>query len=255
MLTSYYLLNRIPNKRNKITPYELWTKRKPNLNYLRVWGCKVAVRLPDPKLKTLAERGIKCICVGFVEHFKAFRFYVLEPNDSVAINSIIKLRYAIFDEHRFSSVIRPSQRSLVKGTKDSCSLVVSKRVTDEIVQQSKPELRKSKRHTTLKDFRHEFQLKEQVMRRERFMNYLREQTDDEAMINSIQNGDHPLPIVAQVSLVRTASNAIPTLKDPKFWTAEEKKTQKIDCLARSLLIQGLSNDIYSLIDSNDTAKD
>nr|GFB12790.1 hypothetical protein [Tanacetum cinerariifolium] len=65
-------------------------------------------------------------------------------------------------------------------------------------------------------------------RRERFMNYLREQTDDEAMINSIQNGDHPLPIVAQVSLVRTASNAIPTLKDPKFWTAEEKKTQKID---------------------------
>ncbi|GKG05607.1 hypothetical protein Tco_0325693, partial [Tanacetum coccineum] len=26
-----------------------------------------------------------------------------------------------------------------------------------------------------------------------FMNYLEEQTDGEAMINSIQNGDHPLP--------------------------------------------------------------
>nr|GEW12583.1 integrase, catalytic region, zinc finger, CCHC-type, peptidase aspartic, catalytic [Tanacetum cinerariifolium] len=38
-------------------------------------------------------------------------------------------------------------------------------------------------------------------------------------------------------------------------TAEEKKTQKIDHLARSLLIQGLANDIYSLIDSNETAKD
>nr|GEZ94479.1 hypothetical protein [Tanacetum cinerariifolium] len=57
---------------------------------------------------------------------------------------------------------------------------------------------------------------------ERFMNYLEEQTDGEAMINSIQN---------------------------------EKKTRKIDRLARSLLIQGLSNDIYSLIDSNETAKD
>ncbi|GKB29238.1 hypothetical protein Tco_0868639 [Tanacetum coccineum] len=32
-----------------ITPYELWTKRKPNLNYLRVWGCRAVVRLPDPK--------------------------------------------------------------------------------------------------------------------------------------------------------------------------------------------------------------
>nr|GEY49187.1 hypothetical protein [Tanacetum cinerariifolium] len=36
---------------------------------------------------------------------------------------------------------------------------------------------------------------------------------------------------------------------------DEKKTRKIDRLARSLLIQGLPNDIYSLIDSNETAKD
>ncbi|GJS68094.1 hypothetical protein Tco_0682659 [Tanacetum coccineum] len=91
--------------------------------------------------------------------------------------------------------------------------------------------------------------------RERFMNYLEEQTDGEAMINSILNGDHPLPVIAQVSLDGTAPNAPPTLKDPQFWTAEEKKNRKIDRLARSLLIQGLPNDIYSLIDSNDTAKD
>nr|GEV27949.1 hypothetical protein [Tanacetum cinerariifolium] len=90
---------------------------------------------------------------------------------------------------------------------------------------------------------------------ERFMNYLEEQTDGEAMINSIQNGDQPLPVIAQVSLAGNAQNAPPTLKDPKFWTAEEKKTRKIDRLARSLLIQGLSNDIYYLIDSNETAKD
>nr|GEW57522.1 hypothetical protein [Tanacetum cinerariifolium] len=38
-------------------------------------------------------------------------------------------------------------------------------------------------------------------------------------------------------------------------TAEEKKTRKINRLAGSLLIQGLPNDIYSLIDSNETAKD
>nr|GFB60384.1 hypothetical protein [Tanacetum cinerariifolium] len=72
------------------------------------------------------------------------------------------------------------------------------------------------------------------------------------------NGDHSLPVVAQVSLAGTTPNAIPTLKDPKFWTAKEKKTRKINRLARSLLIQGLQgllNDIYSLIDSNETAKD
>nr|GEX43911.1 hypothetical protein [Tanacetum cinerariifolium] len=91
--------------------------------------------------------------------------------------------------------------------------------------------------------------------RKRFMNHLEEQTDGEAMINSIQNGDQPLSVIAQVSLAGNAQNAPPTLRDLMFWIAKEKKTRKIDHLARSLLIQGLPNDIYSLIDSNETAKD
>nr|GFA39608.1 hypothetical protein [Tanacetum cinerariifolium] len=64
--------------------------------------------------------------------------------------------------------------------------------------------------------------------RERFTNYIEEQMDGEAMTNSIQNGDQPLPVIAQVSLAGNAQNAPPTLKDPKFRTAEEKKTRKID---------------------------
>ncbi|GJY86711.1 hypothetical protein Tco_0500737, partial [Tanacetum coccineum] len=68
------------------------------------------VRLHDPKLKTFGERGIKCIFVGYAKHSKAFRFFVIEPNDSVAINSIIESKDAIFDENRFSSVLRPSLR-------------------------------------------------------------------------------------------------------------------------------------------------
>nr|GEU44849.1 hypothetical protein [Tanacetum cinerariifolium] len=41
---------------------------------------------------------------------------------------------------------------------------------------------------------------------ERFMNYLKEQTDSESMINSIQNCDQSLPVIAQVSLARNAQN-------------------------------------------------
>nr|GEV05599.1 zinc finger, CCHC-type [Tanacetum cinerariifolium] len=65
------------------------------------------VRLPDPKRKTLGEKGIDCIFVGYAEHSKAYRFYVIEPNDSVSINSIIESRDAIFGENRFSSILRP----------------------------------------------------------------------------------------------------------------------------------------------------
>nr|GEY73770.1 hypothetical protein [Tanacetum cinerariifolium] len=90
---------------------------------------------------------------------------------------------------------------------------------------------------------------------ERFMNYLEEQTDGEAMINSIKNGDQHLPRVSQVSIAGTTSTKQPPLKDKSMWSDQEKKIQKIDRLARSFLIQGLPIDIYSLINSNKTAKD
>nr|GEU29480.1 reverse transcriptase domain-containing protein [Tanacetum cinerariifolium] len=50
---------------------------------------------------------------------------------------------------------------------------------------------------------------------ERFMNYLKEQTDGEAMINSIKNGDQPLPRVTQVSIAGTTSTEQP----PDLWDA------------------------------------
>nr|GEU29115.1 hypothetical protein [Tanacetum cinerariifolium] len=97
----------VPNKRNKTTPYELWYKKRLNLSFLRVWGCRAVVRLTDPKKKTLDEKCINCIFVGYAKHSKAYRFYVIEPNDSISINSIIESRDAIFDENRFSLIPRP----------------------------------------------------------------------------------------------------------------------------------------------------
>ncbi|GKD35572.1 hypothetical protein Tco_1251081, partial [Tanacetum coccineum] len=64
-----------------------------------VWGCRAVVRLPEPKKKNLGENGIDCVFIGYVEHSKAYRFYVIEPNDSVSVNSDIKSRDAIFDEN------------------------------------------------------------------------------------------------------------------------------------------------------------
>nr|GEV54096.1 hypothetical protein [Tanacetum cinerariifolium] len=70
-------------------------------------ACYLLNKLPDPKRKTLDEKGIDCIFIGYAEHSKAYRFYVIEPNDFVSINSIIESRDAIFDENRFSLIPRP----------------------------------------------------------------------------------------------------------------------------------------------------
>ncbi|GJT20069.1 zinc finger, CCHC-type containing protein [Tanacetum coccineum] len=123
------------------------------------WGEAMAVvRLSDPKLKTMGERGIELIFVGYADHSKAFRFYVIETNESVLINSINESKDAIFDENRFSSVLRQSQRSLINGTKYIGGSVVLEEITEEVVvQQPKLELRKNKRNRTPKNFGPEFQ--------------------------------------------------------------------------------------------------
>ncbi|GKD59878.1 zinc finger, CCHC-type containing protein, partial [Tanacetum coccineum] len=84
----------------------------------RVLGA--VVRLHDPKLKTLGERGIECVFVGYAEHSKAFRFFVIDPNESVLINSIIEFRDVVFDENRFSSVLRPRTRDEVFDQHSYC---------------------------------------------------------------------------------------------------------------------------------------
>ena len=152
MLTACYVLNRVPNKRNKIPPYELWFKRSPNLGYFRIWGCRAVVKLPEPKRVTLGERGIDCIFIGYAENSKAYRFYVIDPNASVSVNTVIESRDAIFDETRFSSIPRP---------KDLISNVDEGQNSETLGGRSDPEpqqVRKSKRGRIAKNFGSDFQL-------------------------------------------------------------------------------------------------
>ena len=58
-----YVKNRLPHSRHKfqMSPYEAWTGTKPNLSLLRVWGCRVTVKQPNPrsaKLDSIAREGI-----------------------------------------------------------------------------------------------------------------------------------------------------------------------------------------------------
>ncbi|GJY01834.1 zinc finger, CCHC-type containing protein [Tanacetum coccineum] len=83
---------------------------QPLCQFLNCDNCalsRAVVRLPDPKLKTLGERGIKCIFVGYDMHSKAFRF---------------------------SSVPRPSLM-IPNGSEDIGGSVVAKEVTEELKEQ------------------------------------------------------------------------------------------------------------------------
>nr|GEY48042.1 hypothetical protein [Tanacetum cinerariifolium] len=65
------------------------------------------------------------------------------------------------------------------------------------------------------------------------MNSLEEQTYGEAMINSIKNGDQPLPRVTQVSIAGTTSTEQPPLNDKSMCNKTAKDLW--DALARYML--------------------
>ncbi|GKB40324.1 zinc finger, CCHC-type containing protein [Tanacetum coccineum] len=111
LLTACYILNRVPSKRSIKTPYELWNQRTPKLDYLRIWGCRDIVRLPESKKRKLGDKGIECIFLGYAQNSKAYRFIIVEPNDLISVNTIIESRYARFDENRFKTIPKAHESS------------------------------------------------------------------------------------------------------------------------------------------------
>ncbi|KAG5527251.1 hypothetical protein RHGRI_028223 [Rhododendron griersonianum] len=95
LYTACYLHNRIISRKTNLCPYELWKGRKPNLSYLKVWGCLAYYRVPDPKRTKLGPRAMKSIFVGYAEHSKAYRLLDLESN------TIVESRNVKFFEHKF----------------------------------------------------------------------------------------------------------------------------------------------------------
>jgi hypothetical protein len=63
--TTVHILNRVPSKSVPKTSYEMWTGRKPILNYLHVWGCLTEDKLFNPSIGKLDPKTISCHFIGY----------------------------------------------------------------------------------------------------------------------------------------------------------------------------------------------
>ena len=71
--TVAYILNRVPSKSVKTTPFEEWYGKKPKLSHLKIWGCEAYVRKLQPdKLESNLD---KCIFVGYPKETVGYTFY------------------------------------------------------------------------------------------------------------------------------------------------------------------------------------
>ncbi|KAF7802752.1 ribonuclease H [Senna tora] len=65
LLTTAFILNRVPSTLVTSTPYELWTKCKQDLSILRPWGSAAYIHDNSRKYGKLGPRGKKCIFIRY----------------------------------------------------------------------------------------------------------------------------------------------------------------------------------------------
>ena len=102
LLSTNYILNKLPHKKLDKTPYSLWKGLSPSYKYLKVWGCLAKVMVPIPKRIKIGPKTIDCIFIGYVINSSAYCFLVHKYDISdIHVNTIIESRNASFFENIF----------------------------------------------------------------------------------------------------------------------------------------------------------
>jgi hypothetical protein len=59
-----------------VTPEEAFTRKKPNINHLKIFGCVAYCHIPAEKRTKLDPTTEKGILVGYTETSKAYKIYI-----------------------------------------------------------------------------------------------------------------------------------------------------------------------------------
>ncbi|KAK8708633.1 hypothetical protein V6N13_059671 [Hibiscus sabdariffa] len=93
--TAAFTLNRVPSKSVQKTPHEMWTGRRPNMSFMRVWSCQAYVK--HQMSTKLEPKSRKCTFVGYPKETKGYYFYNSKEN------KVFVARTRVFLEKEFLS--------------------------------------------------------------------------------------------------------------------------------------------------------
>jgi hypothetical protein len=76
-MTVVYVQNRSPHRILKnMTPKEAFSRKKPSVEHLKIFGCPIYIHVPKDKRKKLEPSGKRGIFIGYSESSNAYRIYV-----------------------------------------------------------------------------------------------------------------------------------------------------------------------------------
>lgn len=98
--TAAFIINRSPcSGLNETTPEEIWSGKKPNLDFMRVFGCKAMVHVPKGKRRKFDPKSTECYMIGYSESSKAYRLH------NFSDGKVIVSRDVVFLENEYREVI------------------------------------------------------------------------------------------------------------------------------------------------------
>lgn len=75
VVTAAFITNRLPSQENKMSPEEIWSKKRPELSGLRVFGCKAMALIPTQKRSKFDPKSKSSIFIGYCTTTKGYRLY------------------------------------------------------------------------------------------------------------------------------------------------------------------------------------
>ena len=96
VLYAVHIRNRcaLVTKDNK-SPYELWSKKKPSVAHIRVFGCDAFMHVKDADRTKLDFKSIQCIMIGYSEVNRGYKLY------SIVKQKVLLSRDVEFNEQEF----------------------------------------------------------------------------------------------------------------------------------------------------------
>jgi len=74
--TAIYTLNRCSRRVvSKLTQKEAWSRYKPNIVHMRIFGCIAYAHVPKEKRKKLDDKSINCIFIRYNTKNKSYRLF------------------------------------------------------------------------------------------------------------------------------------------------------------------------------------
>ena len=145
LLSSYFMLNKIPVKDSGKILYEVWKDRAPNLNFLKVWGCLAKINISEPKKRKLGSKTVDAVFIAYAQNSNIYKFLVIKSDISdISFNSILEARDASFFENIF-----PFKTKIFRSLE--CESSSSRFMELELETETK--LKRSKRIRIEKNFR------------------------------------------------------------------------------------------------------